>query len=141
MSSEEVAEVCRNIISFRRRGEYVQGHSYIASLDKSIRHSAAVAIEAIPLYIVQGHYIHAWDECRAPASSIFVDDDPANSFTPEICDIDSACLALISAFVGISRYGRVATAMRVADRVYTAWLAPDRKSASRAGFSSLTTIR
>jgi hypothetical protein len=115
------------IQDFRRRGSYVEGHDYIISLPWVLRKQSRVAIEIAQLYLVQGHWIRAWEACSLPEVNIFKDGDPSAGFTTEICDPHSVCLALLSTYIGISRHGKLKTALRIAGRVYDAWLTPSRK--------------
>jgi hypothetical protein len=113
--------------NFRGRGQYIVGHAYIIALPQELRQEKRTAIEIAQLYLSQGHYIRAWDACNLPESEIFENGDSTAAFTKEICDPDSATLALLRAFTGISRYGRMKTAFRIADRVYSVWLAENRE--------------
>lgn len=117
-------KVRQAIKDFRRTGQYIAGHSYISSLAPTLRQEKAIAIDIAQLYLVQGHYIRAWEACSLPESTIFVQGNHLGRFTPEICQADSVCLAILSAYIGISRHGLLKTALQIADRVYDAWLAP-----------------
>lgn len=123
---ETVGNVCKAIQSFRRLGQYIKGDDYIIGLSKELRRDKAVAIEAAQLYLVQGHYIKASDACHLVSCPIFRNGDPSADFTLEICDATSVTLALLTSYVGISRYGKLKTALQVADRIYDVWLTPDR---------------
>ena len=124
--TEEIEGVRQSILDFRRRGQYLEAHKYISNLNQSTCEIAAVAVEIASLYVTQGHYIRAWDACRLPKSCIFTDEDE-QSFTSEVCQVDSVCLALTSAYIGISRHGRIKTALRIAEQVHESWLSPHRK--------------
>ena len=116
-----------DIQDFRRLGRYIEGHDYIVSLPYELRQQIRASIEIAQLYLVQGHWIRAWEACRLSNSNIFKDGDPSAGFTPEICDPHSVCLALLFSYIGICRYGMLRRALRIAGRVYDAWLAPNRK--------------
>ena len=109
--------------NFQTRGQYAAGHEYITALPQGIRREKRTAIRIAQLYLSQGHYIRAWDACNIPEAEIFENGESTAAFTKDICDLDSTTLALVRAFVGISRFGRTKTALRVADRVYSVWLA------------------
>jgi hypothetical protein len=123
---ETVGNVCKTIQTFRRLGQYIEGDDYIIGLSKDLRRDKAVTIEAAQLYLVQGHYIKASDACHLVSCPIFKKGDPSADFTLEICDATSVTLALLTSYVGISRHGKLKTALKVADRIYDVWLTPDR---------------
>ena len=123
---ETVGNICKAIQTLRRLGRYIEGDDYIIGLSKELRLDKAVAIEAAQLYLVQGHYIKAWDACHLISCPIFKHGDPSADFTREICDATSVTLTLLTSYVGISRYGRLKTALQVANRIYNVWLTSDR---------------
>ncbi|KAH7094909.1 CHAT domain-containing protein [Paraphoma chrysanthemicola] len=123
VSKDEITRTCQSIVELRKLGRYRQAHSSILALRKELRHVPAVAIEITSLYLVQGHYIRAWDSCQIPESAIFTDGDPTQAFTRHIFDVDCVALALIRAYAGISRFSETTTAMQVARRVYDVWMA------------------
>jgi hypothetical protein len=127
VSQTEIARVRKRIIDLRRLGRYRQAHADILALDAGLRQIPSVAIEIASLYLVQGHYIRAWDSCQLPGSGIFQGDDPSRPFTSLIYDVDCVALALIKAYIGISRFARTATAVQFAERVYEVWLSPNCK--------------
>lgn len=123
----DISEVCKAIINLRRHGRYRQAHEYISALDARFSQIPAVAIEIASNYVTQGHYIRAWDSCQLPDSDIFVNGDPSKAFTQRIYDIHCVALALVKAFIGISRFAKTSTALAVAERIYEVWLAENRE--------------
>lgn len=127
VSQNRIAQICKSIIDLRRLGRYRQAHADISALDARVRQIPPIAIEIASLYLAQGHYIRAWDSCQLPESEIFEHGDPSQAFTPLIYDVDYAALALIKAYIGISRFARTATAVKVAERVCEVWFAQNCK--------------
>lgn len=126
-SMEIVRSVCRNIQDFRRLGQYIKGDEYVLGLSGALRQNKAVAIEAAQLYLVQGHYIKAADASHLASCSIFMNGDSSANFTSEICDAASVALELLASYIGMSRYGRLKSALHVSNRIYDVWLTQDRK--------------
>ncbi|KAH7085257.1 CHAT domain-containing protein [Paraphoma chrysanthemicola] len=123
VSQDEITQTCQSIMDLRKLGRYRQAHSSILALRKELRHNPAVAIEIASLYLVQGHYIRAWDSCQIPEAAIFTDGDPTQALTRHIFDVDCVALALIRAYAGISRFSETTAAIQVAQRVYDVWMA------------------
>src|SRR5271155_2716068 len=123
----DVEKAREAIQDFRRRGRYIEGHDYIIRLPQELRQQVRVTIEIAQLYLVQGHWIRAWEACNLSNLNIFKDGDSSAGFTLEICDQHSVCLALLSTYIGICRHGMIKSALRIAGRVHDAWLAPNRK--------------
>ncbi|KAF1997262.1 hypothetical protein P154DRAFT_292425 [Amniculicola lignicola CBS 123094] len=130
VSRHDIAQIRKSIIDLRRLGRYRQAHADILTLDAGLRQIPSVAIEIASLYLAQGHYIRAWDTCQLPESGIFEHGDPSRAFTPLIYDVDCVALALIKAYIGISRFARTTTALQVAERVCEVWFARNSKECS-----------
>jgi hypothetical protein len=129
MSNAEEVEVIRaRIQHFRSLGEWDGGHEFFTNLPETLRTNTKVIIEIAQLYLVQGFYIRAWDICNSPNFELFESDESSAQSNPEIRE-DTICLALLSAFIGISRHGRLKTALHVALRVQGAYLAQSNRSA------------
>jgi hypothetical protein len=130
--SDLMSSVPQAVRDFRRKGQYVTGHNYICGLSESTRKLTAVAVEVAQLYLVQGHYIRAWEAVTLVDVAVFDEDDERQeSFTAGICQVDSACIALLSAFISISRFGKLRTALRIADLIGRVWLEPGGRVASQ----------
>jgi hypothetical protein len=127
VSQSNISQVCKSIKNLRSHGRYRQAHAYISALDPRLSQIPAVAIEIASTYVTQGHYIRAWDSCQLPDSDIFMNAEPSQAFTPQIYDVDCVALALVKAYIGISRFARTSTALQVAERVYEVWLAENRE--------------
>jgi hypothetical protein len=138
VSQDEITQTCKSIMDLRKLGRYRQAHLSILTLRTELRHIPAVAIEIASLYLVQGHYIRAWDSCQLPESAIFTDGDPSQALTRHIFDIDCVALALIKVYAGISRFSETAAAMQVARRVYDVWLAGKRRACIHFVYAWLT---
>jgi hypothetical protein len=122
--SDELEEVKAQIRLYRLRGQYIEGHEYICSLARDLRKRQTIAIETAQLYLVQGDYIRAAEECALAHKSIFSDEVERNEFSSEVFNVDSVCLELVSAYIDISRRCKLKSALHLSQRVYDVWLGP-----------------
>lgn len=121
---DELEEVKAHIRLYRLRGQYIEGHEYVCSLAQDLRKRQKIAIETAQLYLVQGDYIRAAEECALAHKSIFSDEVERNEFSSEVFNADSVCLELISAYIDISRRCKLKSALYLSQRVYDVWLSP-----------------
>lgn len=126
-SQNQVLEVCKWVQDFRKQGRYEQAQAYISSADPKTKRIPVVAIEIASLYLVQGHYIRAWQSCELPEFDIFLNGEPSAPLTHRIYDVDCVALALIKAYIGILRFSRLFTALKIAERVHDVWLVENRE--------------
>jgi hypothetical protein len=126
--SDELEEVKAHIRLYRLRGQFIEGHEYICSLARDLRKWQKIAIETAQLYLVQGDYIRAAEECALAYKSIFSDEVERNEFSSEVFNVDSVCLELVSAYIDISRRCKLKSALYLSQRVYDVWLSPSMDS-------------
>src|ERR1700728_323955 len=100
---DELEEAKLRIRLYRLRGQFIEGHEYVSSLTRDLRKRQEIAIETAQLYLVQGDYIRAAEECTLSHKSIFSDEVDRSEFSSEVFNIDSVCLELLSAYIDISR--------------------------------------
>jgi hypothetical protein len=125
---DELEEVKAHIRLYRLRGQYIEGHEYVCSLARDLRKRQKIAIETAQLYLVQGDYIRAAEECALAHKSIFSDEVERNEFSSEVFNVDSVCLELVSAYIDISRRCKLKSALYLSQRVYDVWLSPSMDS-------------
>jgi hypothetical protein len=126
--SDKLEEVKAHIRLYRLRGQYIEGHEYVCSLALDLRKRQTIAIENAQLYLVQGDYIRAAEECTLARKSIFSDEVERNKFSSEAFNVDSVCLELVSAYIDISRRCKLKSALHLSQRVYDVWLSPSMDS-------------
>jgi hypothetical protein len=123
---KELGQIKRDVQNYRLKGQYIAGHEYVCGLPESVRRLKTIAIETAQMYLVQGHYIRAVEACDFAHKTVFLNEDQ-NEPSPETLDADSICLELLSAYVAISRWCKVKSALRISQRVYEVWLSRKRK--------------
>jgi hypothetical protein len=124
VASDELEEAKERIRLYRLRGQFIDGHEYICSLTQDLRKRQTIAIETAQLYLVQGDYIRAAEECALAHKSIFSDEVERNEFSSEVFNVDSVCLEFLSAYIDISRRCKLKSALLLSQRVYDVWLSP-----------------
>ena len=97
-------------------------------IPRDLRQRQKIAIETAQLYLVQGDYIRAAEECDLAHKSIFSDEVERNEFSSEVFNVDSVCLELVSAYIDISRRCKLKSALYLSQRVYDVWLSPSMDS-------------
>lgn len=102
--SSQVNVAVDTVRSRRLRGEYSEGHIYIATLPSDLRRNALVVIESTYLYLVQGKFKHAME-----ALDSYCLPDPTPE--PKTQELILGCLALMKAY----------TIMQCQCKVFTAW--------------------
>ncbi|KIV82695.1 hypothetical protein PV11_04786 [Exophiala sideris] len=117
MSGQEIVGTARRTIQqLRSLGAWDEGHEYITGLPEVVRSHKQVIIEAAQLYLMQGHYARAWDMCEPThkrLSSLATLQEPLR----RELNAETICLWLLSAYISISRHGKIATALDLADRL------------------------
>jgi hypothetical protein len=126
--SDELEEVKAHIRLYRLRGQYIEGHEYVCGVAGDLRKRQTIAIEIAQLYLVQGDYIRAAEECTLAHKSIFSDEVERIEFSSEVFNVDSVCLELVSAYIDISRRCKLKSALHLSQRVYDVWLSPSMDS-------------
>ena len=102
-----IESVKTTIRAHRSHGTFLEGAQFIRSLAQPISSVTSVAIEIAQLYLVQGQYILAAQACE------HVSMVPGGE--------DAVVMGLLQAFVGIGRYSKLKTALRMAQRIGDAW--------------------
>lgn len=98
------------IRAHRSRGQFLEGAQLIQSLPRDISSTTSVSIEIAQLYLVQGQYALAAQTCEGISNL----QDSAQSE-------EAAAFKLLHAFIDIQRYSKLKTALRVAQRIGSAW--------------------
>lgn len=113
---ENVGTARRKIQQLRSVGAWDEGHEYIIGLPETVRSHTQVIIEAAQLYLTQGHYARAWDMCAPTYTRL---SSPATLQEPlrQELNAETICLWLLSAYISISRHGKIATALDLANRL------------------------
>jgi len=90
----------------RSHGTFLEGDQFIRSLPRHISSVTSIAIEIAQLYLVQGQFILAAQAC-----------EDVSTMPGE----EAIVLELLQAFIGIGRYSKLKTALRIARRIGDAW--------------------
>jgi hypothetical protein len=113
---ENVEASRRKIQQLRSLGAWDKGHEYITALPEMVRSHNQVVIEAAQLYLTQGHYARAWDMCE-PAHMRLSSLATFQHLLRREVNEEPICLLLLSAYISISRHGKIATALGLANRL------------------------
>lgn len=110
VTPEEAQAVIR---SCRANGRFAEATRYIYALPQAFRASIPVEIEVIQLYLVQGYYRLAADCCEAVSTAIPKESDASGAQI----SFEVAAFQLLKAFVWISRYSKLKTSLKIAERI------------------------
>lgn len=113
---QHIEETKATIRGHRSRGTFAEGHEFIRALPEEIRSLPSVTIEIAQLYLVQGRYTLAAKTCEDQTSA---------------SGEERAALDLLQAFIGIGRYSKLRTALRIAQEIGEAWHLTGRDEESK----------
>jgi CHAT domain-containing protein len=117
---QTLQDIKTTIKAHRSNGQFADGACFIQNLSSEIRRRRSIAIEIIQLYLVQGQLRVAAEICDETSAPLFHDLDD-DDLPPSIWEAEAAAFELLRAFVGIGRYSKLRTAMKIAQRVGSAW--------------------
>jgi len=117
---QSLEDIKTTIRAYRSKGHFADGARFIRDLSSDIRHERSITIEIIQLYLVQGQLRVAAEICDKTSAPLFHDLD-GDDLPPSIWEAEAAAFELLRAFVGIGRYSKLRTALKIAQRVGSAW--------------------
>ncbi|GFP58628.1 hypothetical protein TASIC1_0010043900 [Trichoderma asperellum] len=113
-------DIKNNIKTYRSNGHFVEAARLIEDLPKNFRCSRVVAIEAAQLYLVQGQFRLAAETCDNVSEPTFAD-LKSESFALSSQDEDAVAFELLRAYIWIGRFSKLKTALKIAQRLGSAW--------------------
>ena len=120
MEHQPLEEIKTNIRTLRSNGNFAEGACFIQNLPTEVRLRRSIAIEIAQFYLVQGQLRLAAEICHQVSASIyhdFNDDD----LPPSVWEAEAAAFELLQAYIWIGRYSKLKTAVKIAQRVGSAW--------------------
>lgn len=114
---ESVLEAKRHIQHCRKLGKWEKGELFVSALSEDVRVHPLILIELTQLFLVQGHFVKAWNTCELMSSNIQPTIGPDLELQSNLNE-DSICSSLLSAYVSISRHGKLRSALALADRLH-----------------------
>jgi len=127
---QSLEDIKTTIRAYRSNGHFADGARFIQDLPLDIRRRRSIAIEIIQLYLVQGQLRVAAEICDKTSAPLFHDLDD-DDLPPSIWEAEAAAFELLRAFVEIGRYSKLRTAMKIAQRVGSAWKLGDEHVENR----------
>lgn len=113
-------DIKNNIKTYRSNGHFVEAARLIEDLPKNFRCSRVVAIEAAQLYLAQGQFRLAAETCDNVSEPTFAD-LKSESFALSSQDEDAVAFELLRAYIWIGRFSKLKTALKIAQRLGSAW--------------------
>ncbi|KAI3320726.1 CHAT domain-containing protein [Xylariaceae sp. AK1471] len=113
--------VQRAIRRYRGNGHFKEGIKFIDGLPQELKSRKDIGLEVAQLFLVQGNYRRAVQACNDESSSIFECGQEADQIAALLRDPLTAAFELVRAYIEISRYSKLSTALKLAQLVGQVW--------------------